>query len=252
MDDDGWRLAGARRGRRRSRPRRTSPCRCRRLPKATLDDETARFGVLLAGLMLLLVHRASWPSSRRRRARPGCRPETLPDAAPRAAAVVIAGAIATVVVAAAVYLGNIVVGRRSGDLRALCLQAARGRSDRARRRASCGSTLTDPGWLRSRRLDDFVADHGHLMHLFVVSPKLDRLWHLHPQREPRPARSSRRLPALPGGRYELFADVVHRTGVSETVTASFDTAGVGGTTVDRRRQRVAVDILRPDRLGAAR
>ena len=40
--------------------------------------------------------------------------------------------------------------------------------------------LRDPGWLASRRLDDFVVDHGHLMHLFVVSPTLDHLWHLHP------------------------------------------------------------------------
>ena len=50
-------------------------------------------------------------------------------------------------------------------------------------RARCeadGSTLSDPGWIGSRRVDDFVADHGHLMHLFVLSPALDRLWHLHP------------------------------------------------------------------------
>ena len=40
--------------------------------------------------------------------------------------------------------------------------------------------LRDPGWIASRRLDDFVTDHGHLMHLFIVSPALDRLWHLHP------------------------------------------------------------------------
>ena len=29
--------------------------------------------------------------------------------------------------------------------------------------------LADPGWLRSRHVDDLLPDHGHLMHLFVLS-----------------------------------------------------------------------------------
>jgi hypothetical protein len=36
-----------------------------------------------------------------------------------------------------------------------------------------------------------------------------------------------RLPDLPAGRYELFGDLVHKTGVPETVTASLETAGGG-------------------------
>jgi hypothetical protein len=87
--------------------------------------------------------------------------------------------------------------------------------------------LTDPGWLRSRRVDDFVPDHGYLMHLFIVSPDLERMWHLHPD-EVRPATFEHPLPELPAGRYELFADLVHRTGVSETVTATFETVGTKG------------------------
>lgn len=35
------------------------------------------------------------------------------------------------------------------------------------------------------------------------------------------------MPDLPAGRYELFGDLVHQTGVSETVTASFETDGGG-------------------------
>ena len=88
----------------------------------------------------------------------------------------------------------------------------------------CGSSCVDPGWLRSRRLDDFVPDHGHLMHLFVVTPDLDRLWHLHPG-EVVTGTFEQALPDIPPGRYEVFGDVVHRTGVSETVTASFETPG---------------------------
>ena len=88
-------------------------------------------------------------------------------------------------------------------------------------------SLTDPGWIGSRRLDDFVPDHGHPMHLFVMSPALDRLWHLHP-REAGPGTFEHRLPPIPAGKYELFADLVHATGVSETVTGQIETAGIQG------------------------
>ena len=88
--------------------------------------------------------------------------------------------------------------------------------------------LHDPGWIASRRLDDFVADHGHLMHLFIVSPTLDRLWHLHPG-EIATGAFAQRLPDVPGGQYELFADLVHATGVSETVTGTINTPAIHGT-----------------------
>jgi len=87
--------------------------------------------------------------------------------------------------------------------------------------------LRDPGWLPTRRLDDFVDDHGHPMHLFIVSPDLDRFWHLHPS-ETTPATFEQSLPEMPEGRYELFADVVHATGVSETMTAQLETGAIRG------------------------
>jgi hypothetical protein len=98
--------------------------------------------------------------------------------------------------------------------------------------------LRDPGWIASRFLDDLIPDHGHLMNLFIVSPALDHLWHLHPEEIPsgdeiasasnKPTGESmteltlERLPDLPQGHYELFADLVHQTGVSETVTGQLD------------------------------
>ena len=88
-------------------------------------------------------------------------------------------------------------------------------------------TLLDPGWIGTRRLDDFVADHDHLMHLFIVSPDLDRFWHLHPE-ETATGTFEQRLPDMPQGRYEMFADLVHATGVSETVVAPLDIAAVRG------------------------
>src|SRR5581483_2146051 len=84
--------------------------------------------------------------------------------------------------------------------------------------------LHDPGWLRSRGVDDLLPDHDHLMHLFVLgAPSLERVWHLHPvQREP--GVFAQALPAMPRGRYQLFADVVHRSGVAETLVATLDLA----------------------------
>ena len=65
------------------------------------------------------------------------------------------------------------------------------------------------------------------MHLFIVTPALDRLWHLHPD-EITTGAFEARLPDLPQGQYELFADLVHRTGVSETVTGQLDTPAIRG------------------------
>ena len=87
--------------------------------------------------------------------------------------------------------------------------------------------LRDPGWIGSRRLDDFVLDHGRLMHLFVLSPGLDRLWHLHPD-EIQTGAFEHQLPDMPPGQYELFADLVHATGVSETATAQLTTQAITG------------------------
>jgi hypothetical protein len=93
-------------------------------------------------------------------------------------------------------------------------------------------TLRDPGWIALRRVDDLVPDHGHPMHLFIVSPALDRLWHLHPV-ERTPGTFEQQLPrldaaTLDGGRYEMFADVVHASGISETVTATLAAPAIGG------------------------
>jgi hypothetical protein len=69
------------------------------------------------------------------------------------------------------------------------------------------------------------------MHLFIVTPELDRLWHLHPG-EIAAGTFEQTLPNIPRGRYHLFGDLVHRTGVPETVTASFETAAIQGTPLE--------------------
>jgi hypothetical protein len=82
--------------------------------------------------------------------------------------------------------------------------------------------LSDPGWLRWRQSDDLIPDHGHLMHLFAVrAPALDAVAHLHPRRTG-DATFTQAAPPLPGGGYRLFGDIVHQTGLDETVTTTID------------------------------
>lgn len=85
--------------------------------------------------------------------------------------------------------------------------------------------LRDPGWLRSRTLDDFIPDHNHAMHLFVVAlPDLDRIWHLHPEMAGE-GRFTHALPDMPAGWYQLYADVVHGNGFPETMAAEIELPG---------------------------
>lgn len=67
--------------------------------------------------------------------------------------------------------------------------------------------------------ETLVTDHGKLMHLFLVrTPALDAFAHLHPVR-----RDGRRfeavLPPLPAGAYELYAELTHEDGSSQTLIA---------------------------------
>ena len=85
----------------------------------------------------------------------------------------------------------------------------------------------------SRSNDDFLPDHGHLMHLYVIRwPEMDAVFHLHPvlagKGEFRAA-----LPAMPAGEYHLYGDVVHRNGFPETLVASVKIpAGMAGAPLD--------------------
>ena len=65
-------------------------------------------------------------------------------------------------------------------------------------------------------LGDLIEDHGHLMHLFLVStPDMRSFWHLHPAQTGE-GQFEVTLPAMQAGKYQIFADIVHSTGFPET------------------------------------
>jgi hypothetical protein len=88
--------------------------------------------------------------------------------------------------------------------------------------------LQDKGWFRFDKLDDLVPDHGHLMHLYVIgTPAMDRVWHLHPE-PTEPGTFAMDLPEMPGGRYQLFADIVHANGIGETGASELEIPQISG------------------------
>ena len=78
----------------------------------------------------------------------------------------IAGTVAAVVVAAIIFPATAGGARR----RRTTLATSTSRSRRSPRstRLDAPAAVVGSRWLRSRRLDDLVTDHGHLMHLFIV------------------------------------------------------------------------------------
>jgi hypothetical protein len=88
--------------------------------------------------------------------------------------------------------------------------------------------LRDPGWLQMRKLDDFIPDHDHLMHLYMIRwPQMDVVYHLHP--EPVSTGDFQLpLPSMPAGTYRLYADVVHAAGFPETMVTMVTLPSIAG------------------------
>jgi hypothetical protein len=88
--------------------------------------------------------------------------------------------------------------------------------------------LRDPGWLQQRKLDDFIPDHDHLMHLYMIRwPQMDVVFHLHPE----PVATGEfqlPLPSVPAGDYRLYADVVHAIGFPETIVGDVTLGQIAG------------------------
>ena len=87
-------------------------------------------------------------------------------------------------------------------------------------------------FMAERKVDDFIPDHGHLMHLYVIRwPEMDRVWHLHPEMTASGV-FAQNLPAMPAGDYHLYGDVVHSSGFPETIVSEIKTQGIAGTPLE--------------------
>jgi hypothetical protein len=86
----------------------------------------------------------------------------------------------------------------------------------------------DADWAKWVKMDELVPDHGHLMHLFLISaPGMDRLWHLHPDRVTGGA-FVEELPTIPAGHYQIFADIVDKRGFPWTLVGTVNLPEITG------------------------
>jgi hypothetical protein len=70
-----------------------------------------------------------------------------------------------------------------------------------------------------------IADHGKLMHLFLIrEPELDAMAHVHPVKTG-PHKFEVPAPPLPRGRYRAYADVTFENGFAATLTTTVDLVG---------------------------
>jgi hypothetical protein len=93
--------------------------------------------------------------------------------------------------------------------------------------------MGDSAWHRTRPdtvMTNLIPDHGHLMHLFLIRvPQMDRFYHLHPELTSGSTNAfTIDLPQLPGGHYQVFADIVRESGFPDTMVADIDLPDVPG------------------------
>ena len=90
----------------------------------------------------------------------------------------------------------------------------------------------DPRWSKEVRMEDVIPDHGHLMHLFLIrTPGIDKMWHLHPQ-PVEGGKFAEDLPSMPAGKYQIFADVVDKSGFPWTLVGAIDLPEIKGKALD--------------------
>jgi hypothetical protein len=81
---------------------------------------------------------------------------------------------------------------------------------------------------REIQMSELIPDHGHIMHLFLIaSPGMERMWHLHPDRADGDSFAIN-LPTIPPGQYQVFADILDKTGFPWTLVGNIDLPQVNG------------------------
>jgi hypothetical protein len=108
-------------------------------------------------------------------------------------------------------------------------------------RDSAWINRNDVTWLRTRgatRRTPLIADHGKVMHLFLIGAGDSAAFaHLHPETADS-VRFTSPLPPLPPGRYHVFGDIVHESGATQTLVSNVT---LGGSTSGARTAPPTVD-----------
>jgi hypothetical protein len=169
------------------------------------------------------------------------REATLPrgEAAPsRSKGVRVSMAAATLVVIAAVLFGNRWWGAEAKanarlNYKTPNMQPSLLAGSLLRLRLESPSQPEPPRAFRGEQpdrptLNHLIPDHGHIMHLFLVSmPDMKGFWHLHPD-QTQPGEFAVNLPIMPEGQYKLYADIVYHTGFPETQVATVNLPAITG------------------------
>ena len=206
-------------------------------------------GIALAALGLLLaVGIAGIVAAATRESR--LKPGVAPDAKRRRRAWVMGG-VALAVVVFAVYLGGAWWDVEAADYASYVYQPL------SLTAALNGGVLDlrmgnyiAKNVRRNRVSTDLLPDHGHLMHLYAIrEPGMDAVYHLHPA-QVAPGELTMALPAMPAGQYRLFGDIVHKSGLPETLTATLDVPeGFKGGALDPEDASAAPAALAQGELG---
>ena len=207
-------------------------------------------GLLLGALGLLLAIGIAGivaAAARESRLRPGVRPD-----GERRRRALVAGGVAFGLVAVAVWLGGKWWNVEAADYASHVYQPLSLTPSLGGNTLDLNiGTYTVQNVRRNRGNTDLLPDHGHLMHLYAIrDPGMDAVYHLHPE-QVAPGELRTTLPAMPAGRYRLFADIVHRSGFPETLTATVDVPeGFKGVALDPEDAAAAPAPLGAGELGA--
>jgi hypothetical protein len=81
------------------------------------------------------------------------------------------------------------------------------------------------------KMNELIPDHGHIMHLFLIRlPGMEQMWHLHPDRTDANA-FVEKLPPMPAGQYQVFADVVDKYGFPWTLVGKTSLPQINGSPI---------------------
>ncbi|MGA3212162.1 MAG: hypothetical protein ABSD20_12720 [Terriglobales bacterium] len=146
----------------------------------------------------------------------------------------LAAALTAVVVVAILYLGNLwwnaeasSHGRDVTFYRPPAAVATVQNGDRLVIHAQ-GPAGEERKWSREVNTNRLLPDHGHLMHLFLISvPTMDCILHLHPEHIGN-GNFAIDLPAMPAGKYQIFADIVDQNGFPWTLVGTVDLPAISG------------------------